>query len=369
MDLAALEADVDLRIGRWDEALEAARQGLALDPAQRGTIYLESVLGRLAALRGELTEAEARFAVAEELAAGEMDSDLAAYLARGRAEKAMAAGRLDEARAAVEAGLAHVTDPSDTIARPALAALAMRVLADLAEDARAARDDGGAARCVADAKLLADTLPDPQAAAPTETVATWLGLAAAEHGRAGGTGSSMAWADLAERLAAIPDPFLSAYARFRQAEAELRTRGVRGLAAEPLAEAHAIAVRLGAAPLRMDIESLARRARVSLVAGPPAEAVASTDAIGTATPGSGPASQRPSTGRGPALSARELEVLRLVADGRTNGEIAEQLFITRKTAGVHVTHILDKLGVSNRVEAAMMAARAGLLGNDETPAP
>ena len=62
-------------------------------------------------------------------------------------------------------------------------------------------------------------------------------------------------------------------------------------------------------------------------------------------------------------------MLRLVADGRTNGEIAEQLFITRKTAGVHVTHILDKLGVSNRVEAAMVAARAGLLSNEETPAP
>jgi DNA-binding CsgD family transcriptional regulator len=60
------------------------------------------------------------------------------------------------------------------------------------------------------------------------------------------------------------------------------------------------------------------------------------------------------------LSAREIEVLRLVAAGRSNGEIADRLFITRKTAGVHVTHILDKLGVSNRVEAAMAAARLGL---------
>jgi DNA-binding NarL/FixJ family response regulator len=70
-------------------------------------------------------------------------------------------------------------------------------------------------------------------------------------------------------------------------------------------------------------------------------------------------------GRELGLSAREVEVLVLVASGLSNGEIAERLFITRKTAAVHVTHILDKLGVSNRVEAAMVAARVGLAG----PAP
>jgi DNA-binding NarL/FixJ family response regulator len=67
------------------------------------------------------------------------------------------------------------------------------------------------------------------------------------------------------------------------------------------------------------------------------------------------------------LSAREIEVLRLVAAGRSNGEIAERLFITRKTAGVHVTHILNKLGVSNRVEAAMAAARLGLVDASQDP--
>jgi DNA-binding NarL/FixJ family response regulator len=55
-----------------------------------------------------------------------------------------------------------------------------------------------------------------------------------------------------------------------------------------------------------------------------------------------------------------VEVLELVVAGMSNGEIAERLFITRKTAGVHVTHILDKLGVSNRVGAAMIGARVGL---------
>jgi DNA-binding NarL/FixJ family response regulator len=62
------------------------------------------------------------------------------------------------------------------------------------------------------------------------------------------------------------------------------------------------------------------------------------------------------------LSPREAEVLALVAVGRSNGEIARELFISPKTASVHVTHILEKLGVSNRTEAAMVAARAGLGG-------
>ena len=57
-------------------------------------------------------------------------------------------------------------------------------------------------------------------------------------------------------------------------------------------------------------------------------------------------------------------MLRLIADGRSNGEIGQALFISRKTAGVHVTHILDKLGVANRVEAAMAASRLGLLGEE-----
>ena len=61
------------------------------------------------------------------------------------------------------------------------------------------------------------------------------------------------------------------------------------------------------------------------------------------------------------LSPREREVLSLLAEGRTNREIADRLFISEKTASVHVTHILDKLGVSSRVEAALVAAQAGSL--------
>jgi DNA-binding NarL/FixJ family response regulator len=62
------------------------------------------------------------------------------------------------------------------------------------------------------------------------------------------------------------------------------------------------------------------------------------------------------------LTERELDVLRLLTLGRSNTEIAAELFISPRTAGVHVTNILRKLGVTNRIQAAALAERAGLLG-------
>jgi DNA-binding NarL/FixJ family response regulator len=122
-------------------------------------------------------------------------------------------------------------------------------------------------------------------------------------------------------------------------------------------------VQLGAAPLRAEIEVLASRARIKLHPAPAAEAAP------TVAPGLAASEHRGGVRAASrhGLSAREIEVLRLVAAGRSNGEIAERLFITRKTAGVHVTHILNKLGVSNRVEAAMAAARMGLVNADDDP--
>jgi DNA-binding CsgD family transcriptional regulator len=68
----------------------------------------------------------------------------------------------------------------------------------------------------------------------------------------------------------------------------------------------------------------------------------------------------PAAGDELGLTAREREVLALVADGRTNRQIAEALFISQKTASTHVSNILAKLGASNRAEAAAVAHRLGL---------
>jgi DNA-binding CsgD family transcriptional regulator len=123
--------------------------------------------------------------------------------------------------------------------------------------------------------------------------------------------------------------------QWRLAEALLST-GHREQATVAARAAHATAVRLGAEPLRVALEALARRGRLDLGAGVPAE-------------------------RGLAgLTPRELEVLRLLVEGRSNRQIAEQLFISGKTASVHVTNIMAKLGVHSRLEAAAMARRLGL---------
>ena len=92
-----------------------------------------------------------------------------------------------------------------------------------------------------------------------------------------------------------------------------------------------MAADLGADPLMRELSLLARRGRIVL----------------DATAGSG--------GGGLGLTGRELEVLRLVAAGRSNRDIANELFISPKTASVHVSNILGKLGAASRGEAAAKA--------------
>jgi DNA-binding CsgD family transcriptional regulator/tetratricopeptide (TPR) repeat protein len=134
-------------------------------------------------------------------------------------------------------------------------------------------------------------------------------------------------------------PFERACATFRLAEAVLATDGDRERAGALLEESRATAVTLGALPLRDAVDDLARRAGV---AGPGPTAAADSAAL-------------------PVLTQREQQVLALVAEGRTNGQIAQELFISTKTASVHVSNILAKLGVRTRGEAAARAHREGVV--------
>jgi ATP/maltotriose-dependent transcriptional regulator MalT len=141
-----------------------------------------------------------------------------------------------------------------------------------------------------------------------------------------------AWEAAADAVRAAEEPLPLAYALLRLAE--LRSD------AQALAESLELARRLDAAPLLSEGEALARRKRLAVPVGD-AAVPAADDRFG--------------------LTDRELDVLRLIAAGRSNAEIGKELFISPKTASVHVSNILGKLGVTRRGEAAASAHELGLL--------
>jgi DNA-binding CsgD family transcriptional regulator len=157
------------------------------------------------------------------------------------------------------------------------------------------------------------------------------GLGAGGFG-AGAGGLLGAWDRVAEAWDGLSEPYPVGQALLRAAEAALAC-GDRDGAAERLQRAASLAAELGAGPLGDRITLLARRARIRL-AGDDAPG----DPVGTL-----------------GLTEREIEVLRLVAAGRSNREIAGELFISPKTASVHVSNILGKLSVASRGEAAATA--------------
>jgi len=380
MDLAALAGDILVRFGRWNEADAATAEGLRIDPSARGSMFLAIVRGRLDALRGEIAAASERFATVAEDAAEALDADVAAYFGRGLVELELAARDPGAALVRIDEMIGRLGNAEEPFALPVYS-LGVRAAADLAESALASRDEPAAARARSLAARLVARIPpgagtaggtgEGAAGGAPATAATapgpWRVLAEAELSRAHGRPDPGRWAAAARALKALPDVYLAAYAEVRSAEAELRLHGIRADVGEALRAAHGTALGLGAEPLRRDVEVLARRARVTLDSQATIPARPTTrHAVRRPAGSSSRPTGRPPTARGPGLSDRELEVLRLVAEGRTNGEIAERLFITRKTAGVHVTHILDKLGVANRVEAAMVGAQLGLLEDETT---
>ncbi|MBV9681803.1 MAG: response regulator transcription factor [Solirubrobacterales bacterium] len=162
-------------------------------------------------------------------------------------------------------------------------------------------------------------------------------VCAAHASRIGGAGDAALWADARRLWETCQDPYHAAYARWREAEALLASGGDRADAEALVRDAHAVVEELDARPLRAELEALARRARIDLGQRQPPETAPNT------------ALERLE------LTPRELEVLPLLAGGLTNREIATELFISNKTASVHVSRILTKLSVPNRAAAAAAA--------------
>ena len=354
----ATTIDALYRAGRWAEADERTADSLARQPSGIGTIYRDAAVARLLAATGRFAEAHARLAPSESLEPGDIDADLGAYVALVAAELAVAEERPERATPSVAIGWRHLEQSDDTILIGPLAIVGLRAAADRAERARARRRPAEVEAAVRDGNEAGERLDRLVSEHPPATGSSRaLRLEeAAERARLEGRPDVAAWRSAATAWEAIPMPYPAAYARYREAESSL-VEGQREAATSALSAAAESARRLGALPLAAAIDGLARRARMTVAVAEPALADRSPYEAGEAEP----AAPAPEPAVDLGLSERELEVLALVAAGRTNGQIAQELFISPKTASVHVTHILDKLGVSSRIEAAMIGARAGIV--------
>jgi ATP/maltotriose-dependent transcriptional regulator MalT len=387
--LAVNESDALLKTGKFASAAEVARRGLEIadrtgryasfeaiiaasngaealiamgrtaeaasliDPLTTGTPdrdrdYLFFMRVELDLLRGELAAATRRQRRLDTVLGRIARVEMARENAQRAAELALWAGRLEDAMAQVRSTLARHETRDLTVVCGRLLVAGMRACGDMAEQSRAKRDDVATRRALAAADELAAWVDEmggapfidhPFVATIPAERATWE----AERTRLSGASDPTAWHAAAKTWEDLECPHRAGYAWWRHAEARL-------LAGQP-PPAAAVALRVAAgaahghAPLLAAIHALADRAHIRL----DVESV-------VVEPADSPEQAAPF-----GLSGRELAVLRLVAAGQTNAQIGAELFISPKTAGVHVSNILRKLRVSTRVQAAAVAERAGLL--------
>ncbi|MEU6790368.1 AAA family ATPase [Nonomuraea wenchangensis] len=255
--------------------------------------------------------------------------DLVAYMSRGlAAEHALWQGDPVAALEHVRAALAPLTPGEAGALR--LSALGLAAMTELGDFDRAEADD-----LLERARFVVEHGPAGQPDHLGPEGLAWGLRVEAEWHRAHGRHDVELWRRV---VAAFDFGFVYEVARSRWRLAEaLLVHGEREAAQAEWELARETAGKLRATPLENALTEFGRRARFG-------------GGSGTGAPG-GPGS----------LTARELEVLRLVAEGLTNREIAERLFIAQKTVSVHVSNILAKLEVATRTQAAASARRAGLL--------
>ncbi len=408
--------------GRWAEARESIRTALEWSPAA-DAFADAAVTSAMLEVESASDERAARLLgrrLLELRTAPDPQSVVPA--SRAAASFSLWRGDIGDAVNAAELGWSAVRDTEDWVLAARMAATYLEVQAVTVADAqeRRALADVAAARGRAQAILAEAEAALRTSGVPTVVISrgeaeAHLATARAYAARIDGRDLPAVWDSTARAWELVGDPYQVAKARWRQAEAALPAADARiGRAAgrAPLLEAVRIARELGAMPLLAELEALARRALITVPPDPRADLSEAASPIGVgaesgAMPGDGRELARiatetaadnvggrnghgsaagagssgtgpPATGErriaadfvGPAkprpdaafgLSNREREVLGLIILGKTNREIGERLFISQKTVGVHVGNILSKLGVSGRVEAAMVAVRLDLV--------
>ncbi|MBC9711540.1 AAA family ATPase [Streptomyces sp. TRM66268-LWL] len=327
--------------GLWDEAVDAVAQVGCTTTGAKPRVGASERLSRLALYRGEWDAAAAHLAEARRLYGSHAPQpQYALPIARLSLGVAAGEGRIADLRAELaqilEQGLAPGTQ------RYAWPLLLVGATAEA--DARGLpAAEPGRAKAIDIIRRAAKTVATP--------VPVWQGYerwVRAELLRAEDRATPEDWAEVAELFEACERPFGLARVRYRHAESLLSAGGdeeTRARAADLLLAARKVAEPLSAKPLLEDISLLAQRARLALEghATVPVPDRAADDPLETF-----------------GLTSRERDVLALVAQGHTNRQIAESLFISPKTASVHVSNILAKLGVAGRGEAAALAHRLRL---------
>ena len=331
--LLAIAANGLFRVGQWAEAGRVLDTALRHRPSGADAVELLLARCRLWVGFGDVEAANRDLdAVATVLAGGGARHVLPMLTLR--AGLAMWQGRHAEARAAVQRGLTE-TRSDDLVLLGVLAWHGLRAEAE-AHAGGVVPVDLGAVRRL---KVVVDRMAAGvgSAAPPVRAVVDgYLDLCAAELSRIEDRHDPEPWA----RAAAVWDrrkqPYPAAYSRLRQAEASFARKTKRTAATTAIRQAYATAQAMGARPFAAEITAVAARARVAL-----------TD---DATARPGPRADSGDTLGG--LTDREREVLAAVAEGLTNREIGQRLFISERTVGVHVGHIFDKLQVRTRVQAS-----------------
>ncbi|WP_308209214.1 helix-turn-helix transcriptional regulator [Actinoallomurus purpureus] len=313
-----------LSLGRWDEALEVIEHALELSPPPLTRASLHHIIGVIAVARGDLDTAARAVSTLDAVLAPTFSRTQELFPCEGlRIGLRVAEGDLSGALDAVEHVLTELQPSVSARYGPPL----------LCAAARACAEAGGERAAALLTRVRAYAEKAPEGGRVQQAYAL---LFEAEAARAEGVLDRETWAAAADAFGALKQPYPLAYALLRTAEASgPHDAGTREDTAARLRQAAEIAEDLGARPLRERIEVYARRNRIAL------SSRAGAPVLG--------------------LTPRELEVLRLVADGRSNREIAGRLFISAKTASVHVSNILAKLQVASRGEAAAAAHRLGIV--------
>jgi len=340
-------AECLIRLGRLDEADDLLQR---ITRGSGNCVFGPfAVRAMIAIRRGLLDDATALLVTAEEMSGGLDTVNVQGWLHTLRAEINLERGEPQAALEDVDRALTTAVGAEDDVLIVEMHSLGLRALADDLDVARARqrRIDLDKVQRLASGMLgEVDGLMAARAArgfAQTPIITAFVALCRAETSRLAEPDPDL-WREAAALWDLTQEAYPAAYCRWREAEVLLNARLDRKRAVESARAAWRTAVQMGAPLFRERTERLAERARITLA---PAEPVG--------------ISPTHSVAEDLGLTPREVEVLAQLAKGRTDRQIAEELFISKKTASVHVSNLLRKLDAANRIEAAEIGQRVLLV--------